>query len=110
MLLSMLNVLYIYISTFRSTCAVPNMAVFCSSLISFFPSSLLNYFIIIIIIIIIIMVVVLILNKTVNILLLKMTLSLPQIFNSYIGTHSTSVLRPLVYGVDSCARQELHWW
>jgi len=29
--------LYFYISTFRSMCAVPNMAVFCSSLTSCFP-------------------------------------------------------------------------
>jgi hypothetical protein len=50
----MLNVLYIYISTFRSMCAVPNMAVFCSSLISCFLGMLLRYFVIIIIIIIII--------------------------------------------------------
>ena len=35
MLFPMLNVLYFYISTFRSRCAVPNVAVFCSSLISF---------------------------------------------------------------------------
>ena len=28
----MLNLLYFYVSTFRSMCAVPNMAVFCSSL------------------------------------------------------------------------------
>ena len=31
-LVSVLNLLYFYISTFRSVCAVPNMAVFCSSL------------------------------------------------------------------------------
>ena len=30
-LVSVLNLLYFYISTFRSMCAVPNMAVFCSS-------------------------------------------------------------------------------
>ena len=28
-LVSVLNLLYFYISTFRSVCAVPNMAVFC---------------------------------------------------------------------------------
>jgi len=28
-LVSLLNLLYFYISTFRSMCAVPNMAVFC---------------------------------------------------------------------------------
>jgi len=38
--------LYFYISTFRSMCAVPNMAVFCSSLTSCFP----GMFIIIVII------------------------------------------------------------
>ena len=66
-LVSVLNLLYFYISTFRSMCAVPNMAVFCSSLTSCFPGMLLTYFlndfeivpvapiIIIIIIIIIIM-------------------------------------------------------
>ena len=31
-LVAVLNLLYFYISTFRSMCAVPNMAVFCSSL------------------------------------------------------------------------------
>ena len=36
-------VLYFYISTFCSMCAVPNMAVFCSSLISCFPGMLLRY-------------------------------------------------------------------
>jgi hypothetical protein len=44
MLFPILNLLYIYISTFRSTCAVPNMAVFCSSLISCFHVMLLRYF------------------------------------------------------------------
>ena len=43
-LLSMLNLLYFYISTFRSMCAMPNMAVFCSSLTSCFPAMLLTYF------------------------------------------------------------------
>jgi hypothetical protein len=33
-LISVLDLLYFYISTFRSMCAVPNMAVFCSSLTS----------------------------------------------------------------------------
>ena len=50
-LVSVLNLLYIYISTFRSMCAVTNMAAFCSSLTSGFPGMLLMYFIIIIIII-----------------------------------------------------------
>ena len=49
-LVSVLNLLYFYISTFRIMCAVPNMAVFCSSLTSWLP----GMFIIIIIIIIII--------------------------------------------------------
>ena len=35
-----------YISTFRSMCAVPNMAVFCSSLTSWFSGMLLTYFLI----------------------------------------------------------------
>ena len=39
-----LNLLYFYISIFRSMCAVPNMAVFCSSLTSCFPGMLLTYF------------------------------------------------------------------
>ena len=43
-LVSLLNLLYFYISTFRSMCAVPNMAVFCSSLTSCFPGMLLMYF------------------------------------------------------------------
>ena len=36
-------VLCFYISTFRSMCAVPNVAVFCSSLISCFPGVLHRY-------------------------------------------------------------------
>ena len=36
-LVTVLNRLYFYISTFRSMCAVPNMAVFYSSLTSCFP-------------------------------------------------------------------------
>ena len=43
-LVSALNLLCFYISTFRSLCAVPNMAVFCSSLTSCFPGMLLTYF------------------------------------------------------------------
>jgi hypothetical protein len=43
-LVSVLNLLYFYISTFRSTCAVPNMAVFWSSLTSCFPGMFLAYF------------------------------------------------------------------
>ena len=45
-LVSVLNLLNFYISTFRSTsmCAVPNMAVFCSSLTSWYPGMLLTYF------------------------------------------------------------------
>ena len=39
-----LAVLYFYVSTFRSMCAVPNMAVFCSSFTSWFPGMLLMYF------------------------------------------------------------------
>jgi hypothetical protein len=39
-----LTPLYLYISTFRSMCEVPNMAVFCCSLISWFPGMLLTYF------------------------------------------------------------------
>jgi len=33
-LVSVLNLLYFYISTFRSMCAVPNMAVFCNFMFS----------------------------------------------------------------------------
>ena len=36
-LVPLLNLLYFYISTFRSMCAVPNMALFCSSLTSCLP-------------------------------------------------------------------------
>ena len=43
-LVSVLNLLYFYISTFRSMCAVPSMAVFCSSLTSWFPGMSLTYF------------------------------------------------------------------
>jgi hypothetical protein len=39
-----LTLMYFYISTFRSMCAVPNMAVFCSSLTSWFPGIVLTYF------------------------------------------------------------------
>ena len=43
---SVFNLLYfyVYISTSRSMCAVPNMAVFCSSFTSCFPGMLLTYF------------------------------------------------------------------
>ena len=43
-LVPVLNLLYIYSSTFRRVCAVPCVAVFCSSLTSFFPGMLLMYF------------------------------------------------------------------
>ena len=39
-----LALLYFYVSTFRSMCAVPSMAVFCSSFTSWFPGMLLMYF------------------------------------------------------------------
>ena len=42
-LVSAFNLLYFYISTFRSVCAVPNMAVFWSSLTSCFPGMLITY-------------------------------------------------------------------
>ena len=42
-LVSVMNLLYFYISTFRSMCAVPNMAVFWSST-SCFSGMLLTYF------------------------------------------------------------------
>ena len=41
---SVLILLYFYISTFRSMCAVPNVAVLCSSLTSSFPGMLFTYF------------------------------------------------------------------
>jgi len=43
-LVSVLYLLHFYISTFRSMCAVPNMAVFWSFLTSCFPGMLLRYF------------------------------------------------------------------
>jgi len=43
-LVSVLNLMYFYISTFRSMCAVPNMAVFCSSLTSCLPGTFLTHF------------------------------------------------------------------
>ena len=43
-LVSVLNLLYFFISTFQSMCAVPNMAVLWSSLTSCFPGMLLTYF------------------------------------------------------------------
>jgi len=39
-----LTPLYLYVSTFRSMYAVPNMAVFCSFLTSWFPGMLLTYY------------------------------------------------------------------
>jgi hypothetical protein len=39
-----LALMYFYISTFRSMCAVPSMAVFCSSLTSWFRGMVLTYF------------------------------------------------------------------
>ena len=44
MLFPIIIILYFYISTFWSLCAVPNMTVLCSSLISCFPGMLLIYF------------------------------------------------------------------
>ena len=41
-----LALLYFYVRTFRSMCAVPNMTVFCSSFTSWFPGMLLMYFLI----------------------------------------------------------------
>ena len=43
-LVSVLNLLYFYINTFRTMCAVANMPVFCSSLTSCFPGKLLTHF------------------------------------------------------------------
>ena len=43
-LVPVLTPLYLYVSTFRSMCAFPNMAVFCSSLTSWCPGMLLTYF------------------------------------------------------------------
>ena len=43
-LVSVLKLLYFYISTLRSMCAVPNMAVFYSSLTSYFHGMLLTCF------------------------------------------------------------------
>jgi hypothetical protein len=42
-LVLVLTPLYLYVSTFRSMCAVPNMADFSSSLTSWFPAMLLTY-------------------------------------------------------------------
>jgi hypothetical protein len=39
-----LALMYFYIRTFRIMCAVPNMAVFCSSLTSWFPGMVLTYY------------------------------------------------------------------
>ena len=43
-LVTVLNLLYFYISTFLSMCAVPNMVIFWSSLTPWFPGMLLTYF------------------------------------------------------------------
>jgi hypothetical protein len=42
-LVPVLTLMYVYISTFRSMCAVSNMAVFCSSLTSWFAGIVLTY-------------------------------------------------------------------
>ena len=39
-----LALLFFYVSNFRSMCAVPNMAVFCGFLTSWFPGMLLTYY------------------------------------------------------------------
>jgi hypothetical protein len=39
-----LTLMYFYISTFRSMCAVLNMTVFCGFLTSWFPGMVLTYF------------------------------------------------------------------
>jgi hypothetical protein len=44
MLFPSLNVLYLYIITFRSMCAVPIVNLFYSSLMPYFPGMLLSYF------------------------------------------------------------------
>ena len=64
-LVPVLNLLYFYISTFRSTCAVPSMAVFCSSLTSCFLLLILLLLIIIIIIIVVIIIIIIIIIITV---------------------------------------------
>jgi len=46
----MINILNIYVKTYRIICAMPNMAVFCSALTSRFPVMLLTYFFIVIVI------------------------------------------------------------
>jgi len=43
-LVSVLNLLYFYNSTFRSMCAEPNMALFCSSFTACFPGTFQMYF------------------------------------------------------------------
>ena len=43
-LIPALTPLCLYVSTFRSMCAVPNMTVFCIYLTSWFPGMLLTYF------------------------------------------------------------------
>ena len=43
-LVPVLVLLFFYVSTFRSMCAVPNMALFCSSLTSWFPGMSFMYF------------------------------------------------------------------
>jgi len=43
-LVSVLNLLYFYISNFRSNCAVPHMTFFCSTLTSCFPGMFFTYF------------------------------------------------------------------
>jgi hypothetical protein len=44
LLVPALALLFFYVSTFRNTCAVPSMAIFCSSLTSCFPGMSRTYF------------------------------------------------------------------
>ena len=57
-LVSVLNLLYFYISTFQSMCAVPNIAVFGSSLTSCFPGTVVVVVVVVVVIIIIIIIII----------------------------------------------------
>jgi len=63
------SLLFFYVSTFRSMLAVPNMAVFCTSLTSLFPGMSLTYyyyyyFVVIVVVVIVVVVVVVVVSRS----------------------------------------------
>jgi len=97
-----LALLYFYVSTFRSVCAVLNMAVFCSSFTSWFPGMLIMYFlndfenIIITIIIIIIIIIIIYISFT----------DLPS---WYLSPWSSGDPHSLRFKIQDCATSCIMW-